>query len=120
MSARGDRVIKAKSGDVRVLFTNRALISAEKSLGRGILAVVDGFVSGTSGFTELVALLRAGMEAARMEERAGGKPVSNNDAIDLLDEVGFAGVAGPVMEAVAAVIGYAGEDEEEDDGDPNL
>lgn len=120
MAARGERTINAAGREVRVLFTNRALLSAEKQIGKGILAVLDGFVSGVSGYTELVALLRAGMEAARQDARDAGKPVSNNDAIDVLDEVGFAGAAGPVMEAVSAVIGYNPDGEQPEDDDPNF
>lgn len=114
MSARGERVIGVNGNETRVLFTNRALLTAEKQIGKGILGILNGFTSGESGYTELVGLLRAGMEAARMDARLGGKPVSNDDAIQVLDMCGFTAVAGPVLEAVAAVISYDGREETPD------
>ena len=113
MGARGESIIHVNGHEVNLLFTNRALLSAEKQLGKGILGILDGFMSNTSGYTELVALLRAGMEAARIDTRSSGKPVSNNDAIDLIDEIGFAAALTPVMEAVAIVISYSPDQEDE-------
>jgi hypothetical protein len=116
--ARGETTILVDGREVSILFTNRALLTAENQLKRGILGVLQGFMDGTSGYTDLVTLLRVGMEAARVDARAGGKPVSNSDALDVLDAVGFTKVAGPVMEALSAVIGYSAEAESGDE-DPN-
>jgi hypothetical protein len=112
--ARGEATIQAGDREVRLLFTNRAILAAEQQLGKGIVQTLNEFSSGGS-YTTLVALLRSGMEAARQDARAGGKPVSNSDALDVLDAVGFAAAAGPVMEALAAAISYAGEEP----ADPN-
>jgi hypothetical protein len=122
MAARGENVIHVKGRDVYLLFTTRALLNAEQQLGKSISAIMRGFVTNTLGYTELVALLRYGMEAARMDARSGGRPVSNNDAIDIIDEVGFMAAINPVMEAVAAVASYKASEEgaaEEDGTDPN-
>ena len=121
MGARGEGVIHTKKGDIDLLFTNRALLVAEKQLGKGILNIVKEFAAGNGGYTELVALMRAGIEAARQDSRTSGRPVSNNDAIDILDEVGFTAAIQPVMEAIAAVISYNvdTEDAGEDNSDPN-
>jgi len=123
MGARGESVIHTSNGEIYLLFTNRAILTAEKQLGKGILGVLDGFVNGSSGYTDLVALLRAGRDAARMDNRGSGRPVSNNDALDVIDQVGFAAAITPVMEALAAVISYdAGNEDSQigDDGaDPN-
>jgi hypothetical protein len=116
--ARGERTLSVSGREIQVLFTNRALMTAENQLKRGILGVLQGFMDGSSGYTDLVTLLRVGMEAARVDARAGGKPVSNSDALDVLDALGFTAVASPVMEALSAVIGYTGEAESEED--PNL
>jgi len=118
MAARGERTIQAGGREIRLLFTNRALLSAEKQLGKGILGVLSGFMSGESGITELVALLRAGMEAARQDARVGSRSVSNDDALEVIDEIGLTAAMGPVMEGVAAVVSYSG-DEPEADPDPN-
>jgi hypothetical protein len=122
MAARGENVIHVKGRDVYILFTTRALLNAEQQLGKSISAIMRGFVSNTLGYTELVALLRYGMEAARMDARSGGRPVSNNDAIDIIDEIGFITAINPVMEAVAAVASYKASEEdavEEDGTNPN-
>ncbi|OGC95314.1 MAG: hypothetical protein A2W25_05200 [candidate division Zixibacteria bacterium RBG_16_53_22] len=122
MGARGEGVIHCKNKDINLLFTNRALLSAEKQMGKGILEVSQGFIGGSSGLTELVALLRCGMEAANQEARRGSRPVSNNDALDIIDEVGFTTAIEPVMTAVAAVISYKPDEDgsaPEDDSDPN-
>lgn len=68
--ARGERVIQAGEREITVLFTNRAILSAEQQLGKGIIQILNDFQSG-GGYTELVALLRVGMEAARQDARAG-------------------------------------------------
>lgn len=96
-----------------MLFTNRAIVSAEKQLGKGIIQVLNEFAAGGS-YTDLVALLRAGMEAARLDSRSGGKPVSNDDVLDVLDEIGFAAAVEPVMVALAAVVSYGAEESEPD------
>lgn len=120
MGARGEGVIDVNGREVPILFTNRALMTAEKQLGKGIIGVLNGLVDGNSGISELVALLRAGMEAARQDARKSGKPVSNEDALAIIDEIGFTGAIVPVMEAVAAVIGYTSQAEPGDkDEDPN-
>src|SRR4030042_5594075 len=104
MGARGESCIQVKGGDVYLLFTIRALLSAEKQLGKSIPDVLKGFVTNTLSYTDLVALLRSGMEAARMDARTGNRPISNNDAINVIDEVGYRAVCPIVMEAVANVL----------------
>ena len=119
--ARGEYSIQTEAGEVRLLYTNRALVDAELAMGKSVLAVSQGFVQGESGMTEMVHLLQAGMEAARHDAREGGRRVTVNDALRVMDEVGLAGVAAPVMEGVAAVLSYDPtneEDQEEDDPNP--
>jgi len=119
--ARGESTIQTESGEIRLLYTNRALVAAEKAMGKSVLAVSQGFVAGESGVTEMVHLLHAGMEAARHEDREGGRRLTVNDALRVMDEVGLGGVAGPVMESIAEVLSYdpTNEDDEEEN-DPNL
>lgn len=106
MGARSEHVIKTESGEVRVLFTNRALADVEALTGKSILALANGFTDGSSGITEVAQVLRAGMEAARRDGNTGGKAVSIQDAYDVMDAAGFTTVATVVMAAVAEVIGY--------------
>jgi hypothetical protein len=120
MSARGESTIKVNNREVKILFTNRALVSAEKQIGKGIVGILNGFIEGQSGIVDLQALLRAGMEAARQDSGGRGKPVSNDDAMIVIDELGFTAAIVPVMEAVSAVISYNGQAESGDQGDdPN-
>jgi len=106
MGARSEHVIKTESGEVRVLFTNRALADVEALTGKSILALANGFTDSSCGVTEVAQILRAGMEAARRDANLGGKAIPIQDAYDVLDDAGFSEVATVVMTAVAEVIGY--------------
>lgn len=107
MSARGEGVIPVDDKEVPVLYTNKALAAAERQMGKSVLGVSNGFLDGSAGIGDLAHLLQAGMEAARRDGRWGGRAVTLNDAYEVLDEVGFAGVAQVVMEAVATVLAYS-------------
>lgn len=113
--ARGEATIQTDDGEVEVevLFTNRALATAEKFLGKSIIGIAQGFSDGESGITEIVKLLQVGMEAARRDARIGGQAVTLNAAYDVLDKVGFASAAEAIMNAVADVLsfGTAGDGE---------
>ena len=111
--ARGEATIQAGEREVHILFTNRALAEVETRLKQSIIGVAQGFADGTAGVTELVHLLRAGMEAARREAREGGR-VSLNEAFEVLDEAGFTAVTMAVMDAVSAVLSFGTADQ-----DPN-
>lgn len=114
--ARGTGVILVGDREVHVLFTNRALAEVEQRLGRSILAVAQGLAEGSTGITEIVVLLRAGMEAARRDAREPGPAVALNTAYDVLDHAGFGPVAAVVMEAVGTVLAWGAD---EADTDPN-
>jgi len=105
MGARGEATIEADGREVRVLFTNRALAEIETRLKQSIIAVAHGMADGSSGITEAVHLLRAGMEAARRDAHEGGT-VSLADAFQVLDDAGYTKVVLAVSEAIAAVLSY--------------
>lgn len=110
MGARGEGIIKIGEREIPILFTNRALAEAEKELGKGIVGILQGFTTGSAGISEVVVLLKVGLEAARRDGNPYyGKRVQTSDAYEVLDQVGFGSVTAPVMEAVAAVISYDGE-----------
>lgn len=115
MTARGEGIINANGREVVLLFNNRALANAEKELGKGIVEVIGSFQSGGS-VGDIAILLRHGMEAARRDQRVGGRPVSMVDAYAVMDEAGFTAVAASIMEAVAAVLSYGGGAIEDDGG----
>lgn len=121
--ARGERVIETEDGEVRILFTNRALANAEAQLNRGVFEVLADLQSG-GRIGDVAVLLQAGMEAARRDAREGGKPVSVAQAYAVLDDVGYAAAAIAVVEAVAEVVSYTREGDAsispaEDGADPN-
>lgn len=112
---------KGKTREIRVLFTNRALAEAEQAMGKGVIGVAKGFATGETGMVEIAYLLKAGMEHARRDAKEHGRPVSLNDAYEVLDDAGFSRVAQVVMESVAAVLSYDPENvlPIEDGADPN-
>jgi len=114
--AHGEGIITAGDREVEVIFTNRVLMNVERQLGKAISAILD---QKNFGYIELVALLRAGMDAARRDGRhGGGRSISHDDALQVIDEAGFGPVAGIVIGAVAAVVGYSPNSEDEAE-DPN-
>lgn len=119
MGARGETTLQVDGREVRLLFTNRAIADVEQRLGRNIIGMLQGFAQGETGMTEVVTMLRVGMEAARQDARESGPAVAMNTAWKVMDEVGFGQVAAAVMEAVAAVLSYDGAQADEGE-DPNL
>ena len=108
MSARAERVITDSDGnETRVLFTNRAIAEAEILMGRPVMQMLTALTENKGSLGDIAGLLRAGMESARKDAKAGGKVISMNDAYGVMDTVGFAAVVGPVAEAIAAVISYS-------------
>lgn len=116
--ARGEGVIYAGDREVRILLTNRALADAERATGKSIIALAQNFAAGETGVNDVAHLLRAGMDAARRDARAGGRTVTIRDAYDVMDEAGFSPIAALVMECVSNVLSYDGSEGEEDA--PNL
>lgn len=121
LTAEDDR---GKTREVRILFTNRALAEAEQAMGKGVIGVAQGFATGSTGLFEVAHLLRAGMEHARREAKQRGRPITLNDAYEVLDQCGFSRVAQTVMESVAAVLSYDPDNviplgEPENGADPN-
>jgi hypothetical protein len=101
MGARGEGEIDLGKGlPVRVLFTNRALIEAEKALGKTVLQIVADISKTQTGMGELATLLKIGMGAA-----AGG-PMPLDEAVDVLDEAGFGRCFQAVASAITDVMSY--------------
>lgn len=113
MGARGEQTLTIGGAAVRVLLTNRALARVESTMGRTVLQIADDARSGTLGMNQVAQLLQAGMQAAEREDGVKGKPVSLDEAFDVLDAVGFAEGARVVVEALAEVLGYEVKEGEE-------
>ncbi|MFO7740827.1 MAG: GTA-gp10 family protein [Anaerolineae bacterium] len=113
MGARGEITLQAGDREVQLLFTNRAIATAEEKLGKGIIEVLVRFEQGGGGITETAILLQAGMEFARREAGLGGRRVSLPQAFEVLDEAGFAVALAAIAEGIRGVLSYGVEDEEE-------
>ena len=109
--ARGEGIIQHGETEYRVLFTNRALAEAESATGKSIIALAQGFSSGTTGIGDVARMLAVGLEAGRRDANAGGRTYTLLDAFRIMDEVGFTEVARVVMEAVAVVLKFGGEEQ---------
>jgi len=110
--ARGEFVLQAGERKVQILFTNRALASAEKAMDKPILGVLQNF--GQGSVQDLALMLQAGMEAARRDARESGRVITLNEAYEVMDEAGFSATAAAVFSAIGEVLSYGQEDQ-----DPN-
>ena len=117
--ARGEHVFLTEGGEVPILFTNRALANAEAQLGRGLIAVLNEQLTRRGSLSDVLVLLRAGMEAARLDAKLDGKPVTMAQADALLDEVGLPEASAAVIGAVTDVISYRRPEGSEEPADPN-
>lgn len=100
----GYKTIITGDAEIPILYTNRSIANAERIMEKGIIGVLSGFQDGGSGIAEVAILLQVGMEAARRDGRLGGKRISQDDAFEVLDELGFTAIAAVVFEAVGEVI----------------
>ncbi len=123
LGARGEGIIQVEDGalgttqEYHILFTNRAIAEAESSTGKGIIGLLQGFQIGTTGIGDVAHLLAAGLEAARRDARAGGKPFTLAEAYAIMDQVGFAEVTRVTVEAISAVMSYKGEGAQDGNSD---
>lgn len=119
--ARGEGVLEVDGERVEVLFTNRALMEAEQATGKTVLELARAAASEKLGIGDVAKLLAVGMENARRAQarrdgKPGGRTKNVNDALDIMDKLGFATVTACVMEGLSAVLSWA-PDEEEGDGE---
>lgn len=121
--ARGEGYIDDGENRVEVLFTNRALMEAERATGKTVMQIARALESDGLGITDVAHLLAVGMEHARREARRlgrhGGRGFNVNDALDLMDRVGWATCTAVVMEALSAVLQYGTGTGDESSADPS-
>ncbi len=108
--ARGETTIQLPDGEqATLLFTNQALAQGERLTGKTMMALVTAAQSNDIGIQDVAHLLQVGMEFARRDAGRAGKPVTPQQAWDVLERVGFGTCAAAVLEGVATVLGYSGE-----------
>lgn len=119
--ARGEGFLTIDGEQVPVLFTNRALAEAEGILGKTVTELLQGAMERNLGMQDTAQLLRIGLEQARQDRGGRLNSYTMREVWRILDKLGFAAVAVVVLEAIAAVLGFSGEkqqDEEDDEGPP--
>ncbi|HUW11706.1 MAG TPA: GTA-gp10 family protein [Anaerolineae bacterium] len=121
--ARGESLIQVGEQEYHLLFTNRALASAEQRTGKSIMQLAGQAMASQLSMTDTAALLMVGLEAARLDMRVGGRSWDLSRAYEVMDQAGFVKSSLAVMEGIAAVISYdpdakAEEGEGDDDDSP--
>ena len=113
-------VLQLKDREVPLLYTNMALADVEARLGRSVVSVVQGFINGRSGVTEIGTLLRAGMEAGKKSSKQPGRTPTMEDAYEIMDELGMTKVAEEIMVIITEVLSFGAnkEGEASEDEDP--
>lgn len=112
--ARGEAYLTVDGERVGLLYTNRALARAEELLGKPIMQLLREAAGERLGIGETATLLQVGMDRARQEERPGSRPVTRKEADDVLDALGFVATAQAVYQAIAAVVTYQVNAEDDD------
>lgn len=102
--------------EVRLLFTNRALAQAETASGLTIMRIVTAMSEKDVSYKLLVALLQAGMEAARRDAGQRGA-VSPDDAWSVLEAVGYSAALVAVATAVVVVFSWDSKTESDAEAD---
>lgn len=106
MTARTTHTIKLENEEIGVLYTNRALATAETETGRNLLSLLNDISAGNMSINDVSVLLKVGMEAYRRDANVGGKPVTLDDSYRVMDEIGFSEVATTVLTSIAEVLNY--------------
>lgn len=112
--ARGEGYLTVDGEGVAVLYTNRALANLEVQLGRSIVRILTGLQGTDVSIADLAVMLRIGLEAARHDAGAAGKPLTEQQAWDILDAVGFLAALTAVSGAISDVMTYKPEGAVED------
>lgn len=101
--ARGEAILRVGDEEYPILYTNRALADAEQRTGKSALAMARAPME--MGIGDLAHLLVAGIEAARRDAHLHvARRFTVNDALALLDEVGFVNALPVVIEAMGNVL----------------
>lgn len=107
IGARGEcRIEVAGEGERVILFTNQALMTAEKELGKSITRTLQQFERGDVFISDYAILLRLGLETARREYKEQRGSYTLAEAIHIMDVVGFVPVAAVVYGALSEVFGF--------------
>jgi hypothetical protein len=107
--ARGERILEVDGRRFSVLFTNRALAEAERSLGKSAIGILTESQKGSVAVGDLVTLLHIGIEYGRRDSDPTAKAFTSEDAWKLLDQIGLVAAVELVFTPMAQVIAYTPE-----------
>lgn len=107
VGARGEcRFDLGDDGECTALFTNAALMTAERELGTTFPGIIRQLEATNMSLTNCRTLLRIGMEAARRENHEARGSYSDTDAQKVLDQVGYFNVVVSLTAAIMMVFNF--------------
>jgi len=118
---RGEGSIQVGDREYQIFFNNRALAEAERVLGKSMGVLASQISTGLMSVGEVADLLRIGVNAARREFRLRVSPMNRDDALAIMDEIGFVPASQAVIEPLTEVLMYdpsEADDYLEDDNPP--
>ncbi len=104
--ARGEAILEADGQQYPVLFTNRAVYDLEQALNVSVLDLMKQARAMSVGMATVVHMLAIGLEYSRRERRDNRKPYTTEDAFEIIDQLGFAGVVSQIIPAFVSVLSY--------------
>lgn len=123
VGARGECRFDMGEGEERaVLFTNAALMTAERELGKTLPGLIRQLIAVDLSLTNCRTLLRIGLETARRENHEARASYNDADAQKVLDLIGYYTVTEQLSKAIIEVFNYGRikrpEEKQADDNPP--
>jgi len=107
VGARGEcRFDLAENGECSLLFTNAALMTAERELGTTFPGIIRQLEGTNLSLTNCRTLVRIGMETARRENHEARGSYTDADAQKVLDQVGYFNVTVALTAAIMMVFNF--------------
>jgi len=115
IGARGECILDlGDEGQAKLLFTNQALIQAERELGSTFPAIINKFRMVDVSLSECQKLVRIGLETARREHQEARPAYTDADALHVLDMVGYYALVEALAGALVAVFTYGQKPKKEE------
>lgn len=119
IGARGECILDlGDEGQKTLLFTNQALIQAERELGSTFPAIINKFRMVDVSLSECQKLVRIGLETARREYGEARPAYTDADALHVLDVVGYYALVEALAGALVAVFTYGQKPKKEEQPGP--
>lgn len=107
VGARGEcRFDLGDAGECTLLFTNAALMTAERELGTTFPGIIRQLEATNLSLSHCRTLIRIGMETARRENHEAHASYTDADAQKVLDQVGYFNVVVGLTAAIYMVFNF--------------